>query len=147
MYLLLFLLCSLAGVFHSRFRTFNSRLGRFEFPVRPTTGIRRQGFDLPRYFRRRNGAFRAQLTKFPVLREKPGMRSPGAAALGGSAREEGAEVLARIALLAERHILRRAGRYNVAAGVATLGPQIDDPVGGLDDFEIVFDDEHRVTRL
>src|SRR5215472_16654812 len=28
MYLLLFLLCSLAGVFHSRFRAFNSRLVR-----------------------------------------------------------------------------------------------------------------------
>ena len=35
----------------------------------------------------------------------------------------------------------------MAAGVATLGAEIDDPVGGLDDFEIVLDDEHRVAGL
>src|SRR6266480_2914032 len=33
------------------------------------------------------------------------------------------------------------------AAVAPLGAEIDDPVGGLDDFEIVLDDEDRVAGL
>jgi hypothetical protein len=35
----------------------------------------------------------------------------------------------------------------MAAGIAAFGAEIDDPVGGLDDFEIVLDDEHRVAGL
>src|SRR5438034_11565486 len=33
------------------------------------------------------------------------------------------------------------------AAVAPLGAEIDDPVGGLDDFEVVLDDEDRVAGL
>ena len=34
-----------------------------------------------------------------------------------------------------------------AAAVAAFGAEVDDPVGGLDDFEIVLDDDHRVALV
>src|SRR5215469_3480096 len=76
-------------------------------------------------------------------------RSPGAAALSlrGAAGEVGAEVLAGVAGFARGDVFRGAGRDDAAAGVATFRTQVDDPVGGLDDFEIVLDDEHRVAGL
>ncbi len=36
---------------------------------------------------------------------------------------------------------------NLAAPRATAGSEIDDPVGGLDDIEIVFDDQHRIACI
>ena len=35
----------------------------------------------------------------------------------------------------------------VAAAIAALGPEVDDPVGRLDDVEIVLDHEHRVAAV
>ena len=35
-----------------------------------------------------------------------------------------------------RHLLRRAHRHDLAALVAAFGPQVDDPVGGLDDLGV-----------
>src|SRR6185437_8121427 len=57
------------------------------------------------------------------------------------------EVLAGVALGDEGDILGRAGGDDLAAAVAAFRAEIDDPVGGLDDLEVVLDDEHRVPGL
>src|SRR5207245_1755584 len=49
--------------------------------------------------------------------------------------------------LALREGLGRALRDDAPAAVAALGPEVDDPVGGLDDVEVVLDDDHRVARI
>ncbi len=36
---------------------------------------------------------------------------------------------------------------DVAAVVAGFGPDVDDPIGGLDDVEIVLDDDDRVAQI
>ena len=70
-----------------------------------------------------------------------------AAARRRPAREVGPEVLPGVAHLARGDVFRGAGGDDVAAGVATFGAEIDDPVGRFDHFEIVLDDQHRVTGL
>ena len=44
-------------------------------------------------------------------------------------------------------ILRHACGDDTATAIATFRAEIDQPIGGLDDFEIVFDDQHRVAGL
>ncbi len=46
-----------------------------------------------------------------------------------------------------RHLLRRALGHDDAAALAAFGPEVDDPVGALDDVEVVLDDEHGVARV
>ena len=46
-----------------------------------------------------------------------------------------------------RDLLRRAGGNDASAAVAALGSEVDHPVGGLDDIQVVFDDDHRVARI
>ena len=41
--------------------------------------------------------------------------------------------------------LRRALGDNGAVALPALGSQVDDPVGGGDDIEVVLDDDHRVA--
>ena len=41
---------------------------------------------------------------------------------------------------------RALGDHLAAAGAA-LGPHVDDPVGGLDDVEVVLDDDDRVAGV
>ena len=55
------------------------------------------------------------------------------------------EVLARVARRVGRHFLRRALGDDAPAAFAALGSQVDDPVGGLDDVEVVLDDDDRVA--
>src|SRR5256885_1062927 len=43
--------------------------------------------------------------------------------------------------------LGRPPRHDLAALLAALRPHVDDPVGGLDDVEVVLDDDDRVARL
>ncbi len=43
------------------------------------------------------------------------------------------------------HQIRRAAAHHLAAGIAPFGPEVDDPVGGADDIEVVFDDDQRVA--
>ena len=43
--------------------------------------------------------------------------------------------------------LRRALGDDPPAAVAALRPEVDDPVGGLDDVEVVLDDEDRVAAV
>lgn len=46
-----------------------------------------------------------------------------------------------------RDFLRRAGRDDGATAAAALGAKVDDIVSTLNDVEIVFDDDDRVTRI
>jgi len=59
---------------NSRFGEINSRLGRCEFPFRVATGICRQRLDLARRFHGEMAVPRGKSAKFPVQREKPGVR-------------------------------------------------------------------------
>src|SRR6266705_1296363 len=43
------------------------------------------------------------------------------------------------------HRLRRAFGDDLAAGVAAFGPEVDDPVGALDDIEMMLDDQDGVA--
>ena len=61
--------------------------------------------------------------------------------------QHGAQVAAGVRRLDLRDLLRRADRDDLAAGLAAFGPEIDDVVGGLDDVEVVLDDEQRVPGL
>src|SRR5690606_38022123 len=40
-----------------------------------------------------------------------------------------------------------SGGDDLAAAVAAFGPEVDDPVSALDHVEVVFDHDHRVTRI
>ncbi len=53
--------------------------------------------------------------------------------------------MAGVAGLALDDLLRRAGGEDAPAAVAAFGPEIDDPVGGLDDIQVVFDDDNGVA--
>src|SRR5215813_10730614 len=61
--------------------------------------------------------------------------------------EVGSEILAGVALGRLGDRLRRAGRDDASAAGAALGAEIDDPVRGLDDLEIMLDDQHRVAGI
>jgi hypothetical protein len=54
---------------NSRFGGFNSRLGRFEFPVWSATGIGWQRLDLPYRFHGRRALEWGKSVKFPDQRE------------------------------------------------------------------------------
>src|SRR6476646_46965 len=62
-----------------------------------------------------------------------------------SALEHRREKLPGIAAFVARHILGLASDHDLAAGIAALRAEIDDPVGGLDDFEIVLDHHYRIA--
>src|SRR5580698_2728350 len=53
------------------------------------------------------------------------------------------EELSRVGLRVARDLFGRAGRDDLAALVATLGTEIDEPVGRLDHVEIMLDDDER----
>ena len=76
------------------------------------------------------------------LRRGLDRRAPRAAP---GALEQRLDELAGVAARDLRDLLGRAGRDDLAAGGAALGAEIDDPVGGLDDVEVVLDDEHGVA--
>jgi hypothetical protein len=44
------------------------------------------------------------------------------------------------------YLLRRADRHDLAARIAALGAEIDQPVGGADHVEVVLDHHDRVAR-
>ena len=43
------------------------------------------------------------------------------------------------------HVLRRSRRNDLATAIAAFGAEVDDPVGGLYDFQVVLDDHDRVA--
>ena len=58
-----------------------------------------------------------------------------------------AQEAAGVALRDLRHLLGRSLGDDRAAAVAALGTEVDDPVGRLDDVEVVLDHEHRVALV
>ncbi len=53
----------------------------------------------------------------------------------------------RIRSVALRNFFRRAAGDDPAAGFAAFGSEIDDPIGGLDDFQIMFDHQHGIAGI
>src|SRR5579875_296729 len=69
------------------------------------------------------------------------------ALLLGIAREIRLQIFAGVAALGGGDLLRRSGRHDAAAARAAFGPEINDPVGGLDDLEVVLDHQHGVALV
>jgi hypothetical protein len=59
--------------------------------------------------------------------------------------EHAREEVAGMRLRDQRDLLRRAGGNDRAAAVAAFGAEVDDPVSGLDDIEVVLDHDNRVA--
>jgi len=97
--------------------------------------------------RRNSSIARSRVAFTLATRASPLTTSPRPAAARRPAGEIGPQVLAGVAPLARRDVFGGAARDDMAAGVAAFGAEIDDPVRGLDDFEIVLDDEDRVAGL
>src|SRR5580704_770513 len=57
--------------------------------------------------------------------------------------ESAGKKFAGMRLRVTRDLFWRARRDDLAALIAALGPQVDEPVGGFDDVEIVLDDDER----
>ena len=57
-----------------------------------------------------------------------------------------AQRLAGVRGRVRRDLRRRSCRDDPAAGVAALGAEVDDPVGGANDVKVVLDDDKRVAR-
>src|SRR5690349_7332341 len=64
----------------------------------------------------------------------------------GSGGENFFEITAGVTGGRSGNLLGRALRDDLSAMLAALGTQIDEPVGGFDDVQIVFDDQQRVAR-
>ena len=86
-----------------------------------------------------------------LLRWRPPRRSawPPGGPLGGAgaAGEDRREELAGVAVLHRGDLLGRALGDDQAAAVAALGAHVDDPVGVLDDVEVVLDDDDGVALV
>src|SRR5207302_1870476 len=55
--------------------------------------------------------------------------------------------LPRMRLPIRHHVVRRPDGDDLAARVAALGPEVDDPVGGADHVEVVLDDDERMAGV
>src|SRR5580700_4080764 len=65
----------------------------------------------------------------------------------GSDAEDLAEVLAGVAAFDGGYLFGGAGGDDVAAAGAAVGAEVDDVVGGLDDVEVVLDDDDGVAAV
>jgi len=61
--------------------------------------------------------------------------------------EDRAEVGAGVGAGVGGDLLGGPGGDDLAAGVAAFGAEVDDPVGGLDDVEVVLDDEEGAAAV
>src|SRR5436309_12256503 len=61
-------------------------------------------------------------------------------------RQNGYQILSGITLGLARHVFRGSLRDNAPARLAAFRAEINDPVRGFDDIEVVLDDEQRVAR-
>src|SRR5690349_8613562 len=61
--------------------------------------------------------------------------------------DDSREISAGVAGPVCRQVLRRALRDDAAAAVAPFGAEVDDPVRGLDDVEVVLDHHHGVAGV
>ena len=66
---------------------------------------------------------------------------PAALRNNKSKAEEGTEVGAGVGRGVGGDLFGGPGGDDMAAGVAAFGTEVDDPIGGLDDVEVVLDDE------
>lgn len=57
------------------------------------------------------------------------------------------EIGTRLASGSGRELSGRPGRHHPPSGVAPARPELDRPVGGGDDVEVVLDHHHRVTAV
>ncbi len=57
------------------------------------------------------------------------------------------QVLPRIRSWAAAELLGGAFRHQLAALLAALRSQVDDPIRHLDDIQVVLDDDHRVAGI
>src|ERR1043165_827898 len=65
----------------------------------------------------------------------------------GLLRQQGLEVLAGVGGLVGREVVGRAGADDHAAAFATFRAEVDQPVGGLDDVEVVLNYDDRVALV
>ncbi len=61
--------------------------------------------------------------------------------------QNGFKRLARVASGASRNVFRRALRYDFPARIPGIRSEINNPIGGLDHIEIVFDHQHGMTGI
>src|SRR4051812_36982057 len=92
------------------------------------------------YFERKTPRDRCQRDRANFTKA---LRDGALAALG----EELLRELPGVAALDVGALFGRAGRDPLAAARAAFGAEIDDPVGALDDVEVVLDHDDRVARL
>src|SRR5215475_12657088 len=59
--------------------------------------------------------------------------------------EKFAEKLACVGLIVARNLFGRTSGNDFAAEIAAFGAEVDEPISGFDDIEIMFDDEKRCT--
>ncbi len=45
------------------------------------------------------------------------------------------------------HLIWPSFCHNLSTGGAAFGAEVDDPVGGLDDIQVVLNDDQRITRV
>src|SRR5262249_30609259 len=57
------------------------------------------------------------------------------------------QILAGVGTRILHHIFGRAAGHDLTAAITALRPQIDDPVGGLDDLEIMLDHHHGIAGI
>lgn len=81
----------------------------------------------------------------PVASWRARCGSWGLSGCGGS--EEWGEKLAGEACRMGRDGFGGAGDEELATAGTGFGAEVEDPIGGFDDFEVVFDDEERVTGV
>src|SRR6476661_1619994 len=74
-------------------------------------------------------------------------RHRGQVAAPGWEAELGLEVFCSMAAFHVANHFGWAGGDEVAAGVAALGAQVDQPVGAFDDVEVVLDDQDGVAHV
>jgi hypothetical protein len=61
--------------------------------------------------------------------------------------QDGAQEATGMAFGRGRHILRRALRHDAATALATLGAEVEHPIGGLDDLQIMLDHQHGIALV
>ena len=61
--------------------------------------------------------------------------------------QQGCQEFVGIAFLALCHLFRCAGKEKLTSTSTTFGTHINEPVGELDDIQIVLDDNHRIASI
>src|SRR5437588_5432686 len=62
-------------------------------------------------------------------------------------RNRGCKIPARDTARIRGDLFRRSHRHHLTAAVAALGAEVDEVVGGLDELQVVLDDEHGIASV